>query len=137
MIPLAWRTISVVSPRAIAADAVIDRTKNLTWRPDGWRLYMCGMLEGLCDIGHAARPVASPYLPRSLRGEHIPTFNTCFGTYQPESPERWLFEGPWAKFYYHVSDNPSEVSFSTDGEFDWEEQEGRDREALRALDSDA
>jgi len=136
VVPLAWHTISVVSPRAIAADGVIDRSKGVTWRPDGWRWYMCGMLEGVCDIDHAARPVASPYLLPSLRGERITILNTCFGAYRPEPPERWLFEGPWAKFYYHVPDNPSEVSFSSGGEVDWELEERRDREALLEPDSD-
>jgi hypothetical protein len=134
-VPLAWHTVSVVSPRAVAADAVVDRARGLTWRPDGWRLYMCDMLRGLRDIDHAARPEVSPYLARSLRGENMTILHRCFGKYRPETPEQWLFEGPWAKFYYRVSDSPSEVSFSSVDEYDWAEADRRDREALLESDS--
>jgi hypothetical protein len=136
VVPLAWCTVSVVSPRAVAGDVVVDRASGLAWRPDGWRVYMCSMLEGLCDINHAARPTASPYLARSLGGEHLPILGTSFGAYRPETPEKWLFEGPWAKFYYRVSDNPSEVSFSSVGDVDWDEEDRLAREALLESDSD-
>lgn len=93
------------------------------------------MLEGLCDIDHAARPIASPYLTLSLRGEHAPILGTSFGAYRPETPEKWLFEGPWAKFYYHVSDNPSEISFSSVGEDGWDDEDRLARGAVLESDS--
>lgn len=135
-IPLAWHTISVVSPRAVAGDVVIDRARGLAWRPNGWKMYMSAMLEGLCDIDHAARPVASPYLARSLKGEHAPILHTRLGAYRPEFPEQWLLEGPWAKFYYRADDDSSEVSFSSVGEVDFTDQDRRDRAALLESDSE-
>ena len=117
VVPLTWQTRSVVSPEAVASEVVVDQTSGLTWRPDGWKVYMRGMLEGLRDIHEAARAMPSPYLPLSLIGEHRPCLYRRSGPYCPETPAKWLLD-PWAEFCFGVSDLPEEVVFFPDTELE-------------------
>lgn len=108
-VPLAFRTLSVVPPRAVADDVVVA---GLKWRPHGWKVYMSGLLQGLVDVDHAARPYPSPYLPISIHSEHPPILGASFGVYRSESAEAWLKDGKGGKFYYSGSN--SEASWSSD-----------------------
>jgi hypothetical protein len=131
-VPLAFRTLSVVPPRAVADDVVVDPA-GLKWRPHGWKVYMSKMLQGLVDVDHAARPYPSPYLPISIHSEHPPILGTSFGVYRPESAEKWLNDGEGGKFYYRGSN--SEASWSSDEDVDWNLE---DKAVMEALDeSDA
>jgi hypothetical protein len=135
LVPLAWHTVSVVSPRAVADDVVLDRARGLTWRLDGWKVYMSGMLQGLCDIDHAARPTASPFLPLSL-SERPPIMSSALGEYRPEPPAERLFHGTFEKFFYHEGCADSECSFSEpDG--DWRADNGLPIGAPSSSDSEA
>jgi hypothetical protein len=135
-VPLAFRTRSVVPPRAVADDVIVDPAKGLKWRPHGWRVYMSKMLQGLTDVDHAARPSPSPYLPISIHSEHPPILGTGFGVYRPESAEKWLYDGEGGKFYYRGGDNYSDVSCSSDEDVDWNQKDKAMREGLDESDSD-
>ncbi|OYV32739.1 MAG: hypothetical protein B7Z80_26040 [Rhodospirillales bacterium 20-64-7] len=116
VVPLRWHTLSIVSPRALRDDVVID---GEPWRPDGYKTYLKRALRGLEDIAFIDRPHASPHRKLEMSGAryHPPVLDSSEGDYRPESAEAWLQRrAHFARFYYHREG--SETSWSSDEELE-------------------
>ena len=123
IVPLSLHTLSVVPPRKLSPDTLIEGTP---WRPEGWRVYLKRVLPDLDELMFALRPTVAPYGRLSMT-ESGPDVRSPIvyeeeydGDYRPLTVEDWLrysYEG--TRFLYRSREDPE---YTIDDESDSESE---------------